>query len=87
VQILEFLSYRNSCKKFLRKRLKTGFFKTPPKPRSCEEIPPKKQEKKRNPQESWQERILGVQKRIPENRNRRPSVWLYPSMKHIQGFT
>jgi hypothetical protein len=52
VQILEFLSYRNSCKKFLRKRLKTGFFKTPPKPRSCEEIPPKKQEKKeilRNP--------------------------------------
>jgi hypothetical protein len=47
----------------------------PPKPRSCEEIPPKKKNrKKRNPRESWQNGFLGSKKRIPENRNRQPSV-------------
>jgi hypothetical protein len=50
--------YRNSCpagtpaKKNPVKWLKTGFFKTPPKPRSCEQIPSGKNGKKgilRNP--------------------------------------
>jgi hypothetical protein len=51
VEIQEFLSRRNSCKKILLKWLKTGIFKTPPKPGSCERIPPKKNGKKilRNP--------------------------------------
>jgi len=29
----------------------------------------------------------GPKNRIPENRSRQPSVWLYHPMKHIQGFT
>jgi hypothetical protein len=44
------------------KRPKIGIIKTPPKPCSCEEIPLKRHRKKRNLQESWQERVLGVQK-------------------------
>ena len=35
----------------------------------------KKTGRKRNPQGSLQERVLGVQKRIPENRNRQPRLW------------
>jgi hypothetical protein len=46
VEIQEFLSCRNSCEKFLYKWLKTGIPKTPPKPCSCEQIPPKKMKKK-----------------------------------------
>jgi hypothetical protein len=50
VEIQEFLSRRNSCEKFLKKWLKTGIPKTPPKPRSCEQIPPKNGKKiLRNP--------------------------------------
>jgi len=48
VQIQEFLTRRNSCKKILSKRLKTGTFKTfktPPKPHSCEKILRKKEKK------------------------------------------
>jgi hypothetical protein len=40
VEIQEFLSHRNSCKKIQLKWLKTGIFKTPPNPCSCEQIPP-----------------------------------------------
>jgi hypothetical protein len=43
------------------KAAENRFFKTPPKPCPCEEIPQKKL-KKRNPQESWHERVFGVQK-------------------------
>jgi hypothetical protein len=51
VEIQEFLSRRNSCKKILSKWLKTGIPKTPPKLRSCEQILPVKNGKKilRNP--------------------------------------
>jgi hypothetical protein len=47
----------------------------------------KKLEKKEILRNPGRNGFWGSKKRIPENRNRQPSVWLYPSMKHIQGFT
>ena len=73
VQIQEFLSHRYSCKKIFWKRLKTGIFKNPPKPRSCEEIlnnnKTGKKETLRNPGRNG---FWGSKKWIPENRNRQP---------------
>ena len=40
----------------------TGIPATSPKTRSCEKILQKTQGKKRNPQESWQERFFFIQK-------------------------
>ncbi len=40
----------------------SGILATPPKPRSCEKFLWKKQEKKRNPQESYQEQFFGTKK-------------------------
>ena len=45
-KIQEFLSHRNSCKKILWWRPKTGIPATSPKPRSCEKILRKRHEKK-----------------------------------------
>ncbi len=71
VEIQEFLSRRNSCKKILQKWRKTGIFKTPPKPSSCEQITPKKR-KKRNPQESCFSLFFGPKNKFLSNRNYQP---------------
>jgi hypothetical protein len=55
------------------KWLKTGIIKTPPKPHSCEEIPPEKKGKKEILRNPGRNRFWGSKKRIPENRNRQPS--------------
>jgi hypothetical protein len=60
--------FRNSCpagipaKNSCKSEKKTGIPATPPKPRSCEKFLWKKQEKKRNPQESYQEQFFGTKK-------------------------
>jgi len=46
LQIQEFLSRRNSCNKSGESGWKQEFFKTPPKPRSWEEIHPSKKKKR-----------------------------------------
>jgi hypothetical protein len=60
--------YRNSCpteipaKNSCEIEKKNGIPATSPKPRSCEKFLRKTQEKKRNPQESCQERVFGPKK-------------------------
>ncbi len=70
--------YRNSCptgipaKKSCKNEKKQEFLRPHPRPRSCENSSGKGR-KKRNPQESCQERFFESKKYIPENRNYQPS--------------
>ncbi len=68
----EFLSHRNSCKKFLWKRQKIRIPETPSKTTFLWKIPPENTGKKRNPQESFFLLFLSPKNKFLSNRNRQP---------------